>query len=48
MGVFDRLRLRFRDESSGAYVCTLCGRTFEDEAPVLCPDCRGYVVDRDE
>ncbi|WP_167599386.1 hypothetical protein [Halorussus marinus] len=47
MGIFDRLRVRFRGESSGGYVCTLCGETFDEAAPVLCPDCRGYVVESD-
>lgn len=47
MNFVTRFRKRLRGESSGAYVCTLCGLTFEDRGPVLCPECRGLVVARD-
>lgn len=43
-----RFKERLRGETSGAYVCTLCGLTFENRGPVLCPECRGLVIARDD
>ncbi|WP_135852305.1 hypothetical protein [Halorussus salinus] len=30
------------------YVCTLCGARFAERAVVVCPKCRGFVVERRE
>jgi rubrerythrin len=30
------------------YVCTLCGARFAERAVVVCPECRGFVVERGE
>ncbi|UPV76084.1 hypothetical protein M0R89_08510 [Halorussus limi] len=46
MGIFRRLAERRRKGNGGRYVCTLCGATFEERAVVVCPKCRGFVVER--
>ncbi|UPW02183.1 hypothetical protein M0R88_08830 [Halorussus gelatinilyticus] len=52
MRLFRRLAERRRRsggaDDGGRYVCTLCGARFDERAVVVCPECRGFVVRRQE
>jgi hypothetical protein len=47
MRLFRRFAERRPSSKEGRYVCTLCGARFEDRMVVICPECRGFVVERE-
>ncbi len=46
MRLFKRFTEKFQQQSDAPYVCTLCGAQFEERGPVVCPQCHGFVVSK--
>jgi hypothetical protein len=48
MRLLSRLAQRRSGSGEGRYVCTLCGARYDHPAVVICPKCRGFVVEREQ